>query len=173
MMERFKDTLFVGVDQKSLTCFFANDSLLFCRTKLEEVNTIQGILKVYEKASGQQINSDKTTLFFRKSICESPKNSIKVLLGVSEIKQYEKYLGLLVVVGKNRRASLNYIKDIVWGKLQGWKEELLSQARKEVFLKAVVQTIPIFWMGCFKLLLGLCGDIEMLIRKFWWGQCGE
>ena len=28
-------------------------------------------------------------------------------------------------------------------------------------------------MGCFKLPLGLCREIEMLIRKFWWGQWGE
>ena len=46
------------------------------------------------------------------------KNFIKELLGVPEIKQYEKYLGLLAVVGRNKRASLNYIKDRVWSKLQ-------------------------------------------------------
>ena len=28
-------------------------------------------------------------------------------------------------------------------------------------------------MGCFKLPLGLCHEIEVLIRKFWWGQRGE
>lgn len=37
----------------------------------------------------------------------------------------------------------------------------------------VVQIIPTFAMGCFKLLLGFCRDIKMLIRKFWWGQRGE
>ena len=49
----------------------------------------------------------------------------------------------------------------------------MSQARKGVFLKAVVQAILTFAMGCFKLPIGLCRDIEMLIRKFWWGQRGE
>ena len=153
--------------------FFTNDSLLFCHAKVEEVKAIQDILKVYEKASGQQINAEKTTLFFGKSVREETKDAIKVLLGVPEIKQYEKYLGLPVVVGKNKRASLNYIKDRVWGKLQGWKEKLLSQAGKEVLLKAVVQAIPTFAMGCFKLPIGLCRDIEKLINKFWWGQHGE
>lgn len=57
---------------------------------------------------------------------ESTKNSIKNLLGVPEIKDYKKYFGLPAVVGKNRRASLNYTKERVWGKLQGWKEKLLS-----------------------------------------------
>ena len=153
--------------------FFVNDNLLFCHAKVEEVKSIQDILKVYEQASGQQINAGKTTLFFGKSMREETKNSIKLLLGVPKIKQYEKYLGLPAVLGKNRRASLNYIKDRVWGKLQGWKEKLLSQAGKKVLLKAVVQAIPTFAMGCFKLPIGLCRDIEMLIRKFWWGQRGE
>ena len=71
------------------------------------------------------------------------------------------------MVGRNRRASLNYIKDRVWDKLQGWKEKLLSQAGNEVLLKAVVQAIPTFAMSCFRLLVGLCQDIEMLICKFW------
>ena len=95
------------------------------------------------------------------------KNSIKGLLGVPEIKQNEKYFGLPAVVGRNKRASLNYIKDWVWSKLQEWKEKLLSQSGKEVLLKAMVQAIPAFAMGCFKLPVGLCRDIEMLIRKFW------
>ena len=149
--------------------FFVDDSLQFCHAKLEKVNTIQSILKVYVKAFGQQINTNKTALFFGKSISESTKNFIKDLLGVPKIKRYEKYLGLLAVVGKNRRASLNYIKNRVWGKLQGWNEKLLSQVGKEVLLKPVVQAISTFTMGCFKLPLGLCRDIEMLIRKFWWG----
>lgn len=74
------------------------------------------------------------------------------------------------MVGRNKRASLNYIKDLVWGKLQGWKEKLLSQAGKEVLLKVVVQAILAFAMSCFRLLVGHCQDIEMLICKFWWGQ---
>ena len=53
------------------------------------------------------------------------------------------------MVGRNKRASLNYIKDRVWGKLQGWKEKLLSQVDNEVLLKAIVQAIPTFAMSCF------------------------
>lgn len=39
--------------------------------------------------------------------------------------------------------------------------------------KVVVQAIPTFTMSCFKLPVGLCHDIEMLIQKFWWGECGD
>ena len=40
-------------------------------------------------------------------------------------------------------------------------------------IKAVVQAIPTYTMSCFKLPLGLCNDLESLIRKFWWGQRGD
>ena len=153
--------------------FFVDDSLLFCRARIEDINIIQEILRKYEKASGQKINSEKTNLFFSKGVPESSKDLLKNLLGVPKIKEYEEYLGLPAVVGRRKNASLNYIKDRVWSKLQSWKEKLLSQTGKEVLLKAVVQAIPTFAMSCFRLPIGLCQDIEMLIQKFWWGQRGD
>ena len=46
---------------------FAYDSLIFCRAKINEFEKLLEILATCEQASGQQINRDKTTLFFSKS----------------------------------------------------------------------------------------------------------
>lgn len=43
---------------------------------------------------------------------------------------------------------------------------------KEVLIKSVVQAIPVYSMGCFKLPRGLCEQLNLMIRKFWWG-CKE
>lgn len=40
-------------------------------------------------------------------------------------------------------------------------------------IKAVVQSIPTYSMSVFWLPIGLCKDIETMIRKFWWGHPGE
>jgi len=140
---------------------------------MAELTTIHNILALYEQASSQQLKREKTMLFFNKAVSEDTKSRITSFLGVPKVKEYEKYLGLLAVVGRNKKASLIYINERVWSKLQGWKEKLLSQAGREILLKAVVQAIPTFTVSCFKLLVGLCNEIESLIRKFFWGQKGE
>ena len=77
------------------------------------------------------------------------------------------------IVGRNKKANFNYIKERVWKKIQGWKEKRLSQAYREVLIKVVVQAIPTYTISCFELPLGLCAEIESLIRRFWWGQNGD
>ena len=69
-----------------------------------------------------------------------------------------------------KKASFAQIKDRVWNKLQGWRHRFLSQAGKEVLIKFVIQAVPAYSMSCFKLPVGLCNDLERLIRKFWWGH---
>ena len=95
------------------------------------------------------------------------KHGIKAALSVPEILHYDKYLGLPSLVGKGKKESFNYIKEKVWRKLQEWESKLLSQAGREVLLKAVVQAIATYTMGCFKLLVSLCNEIEALIKRFW------
>ena len=49
---------------------FADDSLLFCRAREEECQSLLEVLAKYERASRQQINHTKTTIFFSKSTNE-------------------------------------------------------------------------------------------------------
>ena len=72
-------------------------------------------------------------------------------------------------IGWKKKESFDNTKQRVWKKLQGWEGKLLSQARREVLIKAVAQALPTYTMSCFKLLIGLCHDIEALIKKFFWG----
>ena len=138
---------------------FADDSVIFCRAKESECQCLVDILAKYENASEQQINSTKTTLFFSKSTSEEMQASIKSMLGVSVIQQYEKYLGLPSLVGRKKKESFNHIKQQVWKRLAGWEAKLLSQAGREILIKSVAQALPTYTMTCFKLPLSLCHEI--------------
>ena len=44
--------------------FFADDSLLFSKANSNECNKLKEILSMYKSASGQKINTDKSSIFF-------------------------------------------------------------------------------------------------------------
>jgi hypothetical protein len=49
---------------------FADGCFLFCRSNLSETTKLMEILKIYEAASGQEINLSKSEVFFSSNICE-------------------------------------------------------------------------------------------------------
>ena len=98
--------------------FFADDSLLFCRANRDNCGAILDILHQYEPVLGQQINRDKTTLFFSKSTPHHAQAELLQLLGVPVVKEYEKYLGLPSFVGRSRKESFTKIKERIWQKMQ-------------------------------------------------------
>lgn len=101
---------------------FVDDSLLFRRATEEKCQKILDILEVYGGCSKQHINGNKTTIFFNKNTFEAKREHIKQALGVPEIKQYEKYLGLPSFVGRRKKASFNFIKEKVWRKMKGGRK---------------------------------------------------
>ena len=137
---------------------------------MEECDSLQRILQVYERALGQQLNRAKTSLFFSSNTNPSVQEEIKQRFGAQVIGQHDKYLGLPSLVGRKRRNTFNDIKEKLVKKLAGWKEKLLLKASNEVLIKAVAQTIPTYIMSCFKLPDTLCEELMSMIRNFWWGQ---
>jgi hypothetical protein len=150
--------------------FFADDSLLFCKANIFEWLRIQQVLEIYENASGQKLNRDKTSIFFSRNTRREAKEHITSIAGVSSTRRYEKYLGLPALVGRSRIGAFSAIKSRIWECINGWKEKFLSQAGKEVLLKAVIQAIPTYTMSVFQLPKTLCNDINAMMSKFWWGH---
>ena len=66
--------------------FFADDSLLFCRSTISECQKIQEALDCYEKASGKQLNRAKSSLLFSKSTSSLAIEQITNYLGAKEVK---------------------------------------------------------------------------------------
>ncbi len=100
------------------------------------------------------------------------KEVIKAGVGVPEIREHEKYLGLPSFVGRAKYSSFSNLKERVWQRVNGWKEKLLSQAGREILIKAVAQSMPTYTMNCFLLSKKLREELQGIIRQFWWGQKG-
>ncbi|KAL5563032.1 hypothetical protein UlMin_032779 [Ulmus minor] len=153
--------------------FFADDSLIFCRVKMNDYTHLKDYLDSYAKASGQLINFNKSALSFSPNTLARDKNAICDLFGISEVASHEIYLGLPTFSMRNKRIQFGYIRDRVIRKLQGWKEKKNSQGGKEVLIKSIVQAIPTYSMSCFILPDSIVKEIEAACARFWWGSTPE
>ena len=70
-------------------------------------------------------------------------------------------------MGESKQNTFAQLKQRVVNKLARWKEKLLSNARKEVLIKAVAQAVPSYTMSCFKLSNTLCEELTRMVRQFW------
>ena len=153
--------------------FFADDILLFIRATEEEVDNVLEVLSTYEAASGQKLNMEKSEMSYSRNIEPEKINILQMKLSFKAVEGHEKYLGLPTFIGSSKKRIFQSIQDRVWKKLKGWKGQCLSQAGREVLIKAIAQAIPSYAMQCFKIPKSIIDGIERMCRSFFWGQKEE
>ena len=152
---------------------FADDSLLFCKASIEECQSIKEIHSLYELASRQKVNCDKTAIFFSKNTPMDMREEIRCYLNATFDASFEKYLGLPPIIGRGKKQAFAEIELRIQSKLSGWKGKFLSQARKEVLIKSMAQAIPTYAMNYFMFPTGLCYELNSMMSQFWWRQKEE
>jgi hypothetical protein len=125
------------------------------------------MLEKYEVASGQQLNRSKTSIYFSHNTSIEKRAEISQLSGLHVTQSYDKYLGLPTMVDKPRIQAFEGIKGRIWNCLNNWKTKFLTQAGKEILIKAIAQAIPTYCMSVFLLPKLLCREIQGMMQCFW------
>lgn len=132
------------------------------------MTTLQQILFLYEKASGQKINYQKSGLTFSNQTPQELKDKIKYALGIQKEGGSGKYLGLSEHFGRKKRDLFTSIVERIRLRAKGYSTRHLSTAGKMTLLKSVLSAIPNHSMQCFKLPQSLCKRIQSELTRFWW-----
>ncbi|KAA3460646.1 reverse transcriptase [Gossypium australe] len=154
---------------------FADDCILFGDASESGAYIIRSILEEYEMASSQQVNFEKSLIYFGASVDQQVRDQITDILGVHVAVNLEKYLGLPMMVGRRKCWAFANFVDRFRKRIESWNFRFLSMGGKEVFVKAILQAIPIYVMQCFELPKSLCSVLENIMNKYWWanGKTGK
>ncbi|KAK2657967.1 hypothetical protein Ddye_011019 [Dipteronia dyeriana] len=147
--------------------FFAYDSLLFTGASAKDCLAIRNILGVYSRASGQQVNFEKSSMCVSKGVSSSVGDRLARLIGVQCVRCLDKCLGIPDFASKNKKQLYKDIKKHVWNRIRGWQGKLLSIGGREVLIKAVIQSIPTYSMSLFRLPRNLLNELHGLCNRFW------
>ena len=94
---------------KVTNLLFVDDSLLFFRAIQTEMEVVNEILQTYAQASGQNINLEKSSVYFSSNTPNCQKEEVKQILGVRDVDWFESYLGLPTLVGRLKYHSFSYL----------------------------------------------------------------
>jgi len=134
---------------------------------------VLSFFETYEEGSGQKLNFQKTAVFFSRNTSVGKRLEILNLSRLSEATRYDTYLGLPSLIGKSKMQAFNSINSRVEKKLSNWKVKFLSQARREILLKDVVQAITTYCMSVFLLPQTLCKDLNRMMQDFLWSHMAK
>ncbi|KAL9687741.1 hypothetical protein QQ045_032148 [Rhodiola kirilowii] len=151
---------------------FADDSIIFV-SEVDDILRLKTTLVRYEELSGQQVNFNKSKVCVANNVDSGRARLIKSLLGMNVIRRIEKYLSLPIYFSRRRVELLSFVESRIWKKVNGWKETCLSAAGKEILIKSVSQSIPIYVMSCFKLPVSISKRLTSYVAKYWWNDVKE
>lgn len=146
--------------------FFADDAVFFVEATARNIEKLRSIMELYCSASGQAVNLQKSSVLFSSNTTNTTRKMVEESLEILPDARPGKYLGIPVVWGRSKKATLQSLHNRIASKLKGWKQKLLSHAGREVLIKSVISSIPAYFMSCFKLPKSWCEEINAMVARF-------
>ena len=98
---------------------FADDSLFFCKAEPRECEEVMKGVRKYDKASGQRINFDKSSLLFGKRVPANDRQQIKDTLGIQNEGGMGSYLGIPEDISGSKCKLFAFLKDKLLHRVNG------------------------------------------------------
>lgn len=118
----------------------------------------------------RSISKNLPLIAFGPGVTHEQKGLILDVLEALVVGFHERYLGLLTIVGRNKKDMFKRIHERLDYHLHGWQNILLSKAGKTVLVKAVAQAILSYFMFVFQLPVRVCHTYQSKVPRYWWGK---
>jgi hypothetical protein len=152
-----------------LHILFVDDVLILSTANLAEWTIIHSLLNTFCAVSGLEINVHKS-VFLVSNAQETLQTKLKELFGIESLELSEgfTYLGYYI------KSSTYTKKDWIWlsgkfeGRIHNWRNRLLFMGGRYVLIKAVLESLPVFWMALAHIPASVLKTLRQLIFTFLW-----
>lgn len=90
---------------------FVEDSYLYCKATTTKTSRVCQLSHTFKAARGQQVNRQKSSIFFSKNTDEVTRTEVCNQKRINEAAEHIMYLGLPNTMRRNKIAVLGYLKD--------------------------------------------------------------
>ena len=133
---------------------------------VDQINCIVKTLDMFYKASGQQINKQKSKILFSQNTSQSFQSEISNICGLAPTLN----LGIKLCAMDISRRDYSDLIEKVRNKMSSWQVNCLLMAGRVTLASSVLSSIPIYNMQVEKIPKHICLAIEKIQRNFIWGH---
>ena len=146
----------------AITCVMhADDIVLFSKATRNDAANIIKCIKKYCSWSGQEINWNKSGIFFSKHSRPNIRRAIKHQLHMKILKKEVVYLGAPLFLTRSPTKHFKFLLDKLQTKLMGWRSKCLSWAGRSTLISFVAQAIPNYSMSSFSIPAKICDKLDI------------
>ncbi|XP_026398994.1 uncharacterized protein LOC113294834 [Papaver somniferum] len=149
---------------------FADDILIFSKADMHNIQGILDVLAKFGMYSGQVLNLSKSNVYFSNNINPEDINFLANALRMEEMKDNDKYLGVTLLIGRDKTKAFKPIIQSFVSRYKNWKGKTMNHSARTTMVKHVLNTLPSHQMGSFRIPKKLITQMDTLQRQFWWGK---
>ena len=146
---------------------FADDTIIFCEARKEQLTTLSWILAWFEASSGLRINLAKRVLIPVGEVEEIEEMTVELGCRVGSLPSV--YLGLPLGAHHKAISMWDGVEERMWRRLAQWKRQYISKGRHITLIKSTLVSMPIYYLSLFRMPKIVAKRIEKLLRGFLWG----
>ncbi|RVW83846.1 putative ribonuclease H protein [Vitis vinifera] len=146
---------------------FADDAIVFCEAKKDDMTFLSWILCWFEAASGLRINLAKSEIIPVGEVEEILEMAVE--LGCKVGKLPSTYLGLPLGAPNKAGSVWDGVEERMRWKLALWKRQYISKGGRIALIKSTLASMPLYQMSLFRMPRVVARRLEKLQRDFLWG----
>ncbi|KAK6145708.1 hypothetical protein DH2020_022528 [Rehmannia glutinosa] len=159
----------VGKDKVKISHLqFADDTIVLGNATKENVWVVKAILRNFELVSDLKVNFGKSCLF-TVNVRHGDATQMAQILNCKMGSLPFIYLGLPIGANPRKRNTWKPVIDTLHRRRNRWENKHLLFGGIIVLIKAVLSSLPIYYLSPMRALKNILKDIERIQRKFLWG----
>ena len=147
---------------------YADDVLIFCKASKVNLQRLVNIFHEYGSISGQDVNWNKSEIFFGNSISFARMNSLCSIAGFWRGSLPFTYLGVPLFIGAPKKKWLQAIANRILSNFDKWKGTTLSMAGRLALINSVIYSSFLHSFMVYRWPSQLLKHMEKCIRNFLW-----
>ncbi|RVW48600.1 putative ribonuclease H protein [Vitis vinifera] len=146
---------------------FANDTIVFCEAKKEDMTYLSWILCWFEAVSRLRINLAKSEIIPVGEVEEILEMVVELGCKVGQLPST--YLGLPLGAPNKASSVWDGVEERVRWKLALWKRQYISKGGRITLIKITLASMPLYQLSLFPMPKIVTRRLEKLQRDFLWG----